>query len=355
MALSAAGYECTLLAPWAGAEREYPFRCRFFRRRPGLVGRAVAQFMFLKESLSRRWGAIHFHDFDLTLAALFVRLTSWQRVIYDVHENYAEEVMVRGYIPAALRVPLAHVVNGIEWVACRVIRRFVVVVPVQVERFRRWGCPEIVLVRNFAARSFAPADPVEHLSGAAHGYVINIGGQTLNTGAMLLLDAAIKLNGSHPEIEVCGIDRFEGSPGLRDRVVGEMRARAQNYRLLPRVSHHELGGYLRNAVIGLSLRLDTPAQRMGIPTKIFEYMAYGIPIIATDVGYQAEIVRATGSGIIVPHDDPNALADAIADLWSDAELRGRLGRAGRKAFFDSYCWEIEAERLTDYYDGLRAA
>lgn len=352
LTLAGAGYECTLLAPWAGTEREYPFLCRFFQRKSGLLGRLLAQFMFLRLTLLQKWDAIHFHDFDLALAATLVRLLTWQRVIYDVHENYAEEVMVRSYIPDVIRVPLKHFVNVVEWVAVRVIGRVVVVVPVQVERFERWGCRRIALVRNFALSSFAPQEPVNHFAHTDHQFVINTGGQAVNTGALLLLNAASSLQREGRNIPIRGIDRFEGTPGLRDYILEQKEKDAINYQLLPRVLPHELERYLRLSAIGLSLRLDTPSQRMGIPTKIFEYMAYGIPIIATDIGYQAQIIRETGAGILVPHDDPNALASAIAELWDDSNKRAQLGRNGRKAFFSFYCWENEAKQLVDFYRAL---
>jgi len=347
--LSAAGHDCTLLAPWSGSERFYSFKTRFFKRLDGLRGRLNAQLEFLGAAIFHRWDAVHFHDFDLVPAATVVRLLTWQRVIYDVHENYGEEVMFRAYIPMAIRRPLRWVVNAIEWLAARIIGRLVVVTPVQVDRFTRWGCRRNALVRNFASATFLPSEPVDHFSEADDRFVIFTGGQTVKTGAYLLLDTAIWLHKQGHDIPIRAIDRFEGSPGLREEVLAKVKASAPNYRFVPRVSPRDLGTYLGRSLIGLGLLFDNPCQRIAIPTKLFEYMAYGIPIIATDVGYQAEIVKESGAGILVPPDDPVALAKAILKLWQDPVVRAGLGRCGREAFVSMYSWENEAKKLVQFY------
>jgi len=348
--LQNAGYNCTLVAPWAGHERNYGFKESYFERKVGMVGRILAQLIFLRVALVFKWNFIHFHDFDTVPAAILLRLLTWRRIIYDVHENYGEEVMMREYIPMPLRRPLRWIVNGIEWLGVLIIGRLVVVVPVQVQRFRRWGCRKITLVRNYASVEMAPRDPVDHIKMQQEGYVISTSGQNVNYGALLILDTAAILAKSGFPVSIRGIDRFEGSASLKnillDRIIDED---IHNFKLLPRVAPHAIGSYLGLSAIGLSIRLDTPNMRQGIPTKLFEYMAYGIPIIATDVGYQADIVNESKAGVVIPADSAEALADAILSLWQDPELRARLGNKGREAFFSDYCWEAEVIKLVDFY------
>lgn len=348
--LQKVGYKCTLVAPWAGHERNYAFKESYFDRKGGILGRIFAQLIFLRMALVYQWDFIHFHDFDTVPVAILLRVLTWRRIIYDVHENYGEEVMMREYIPMPLRRPLRWLVNGIEWLGVRIIGRVVVVVPVQVQRFRRWGCRKITLVRNYASIDMAPSDAVDPIKVQQEGYVISTSGQTVNYGALLILDAAAILAKSGYPVAIRGIDRFEGSTSLKDRILDRIKEEdIHNYKILPRVAPQAIGSYLGSSAIGLSIRLDTPNMRQGIPTKLFEYMAYGIPIIATDVGYQADIVTESKSGVVVPADSAEALADAILRLWQDPELRARLGSAGREAFFRDYCWEAEVINLVDFY------
>lgn len=72
-----------------------------------------------------------------------------------------------------------------------------------------------------------------------------------------------------------------------------------------------------------------PSRREGLPLSLLEAAACGRPLIATDVPGCREIARAGVNALLVPPDNPHALADAIAELAADAALRGRFGAASR--------------------------
>jgi glycosyltransferase involved in cell wall biosynthesis len=74
-----------------------------------------------------------------------------------------------------------------------------------------------------------------------------------------------------------------------------------------------------------------------LPMSVIEAMAAGLPVVASAVGGVPELVEHGRTGIVVPPDDPAPLADAIARLVADADLRRRMGEAGRaraEALFD---------------------
>jgi glycosyltransferase involved in cell wall biosynthesis len=72
----------------------------------------------------------------------------------------------------------------------------------------------------------------------------------------------------------------------------------------------------------------------GLPNAILEAAAAGRPIVATAVGGTVDIIEAGSSGILVPADDADALADSLSRLATDAELRGRLGAAAYQRSLD---------------------
>lgn len=73
-----------------------------------------------------------------------------------------------------------------------------------------------------------------------------------------------------------------------------------------------------------------PSRREGLPKSLLEAAACGRPIVATDVPGCREIARAGVNALLVPPDDPDALADAIGRLAGDAGLRRTFGEAGRR-------------------------
>jgi glycosyltransferase involved in cell wall biosynthesis len=77
-------------------------------------------------------------------------------------------------------------------------------------------------------------------------------------------------------------------------------------------------------------------------------MAAGKPVIATDVGGVPELVLQNQTGLLVPPDSADALAAAIAPLVRDADLRGRLGEAGRRRA-TQFSWPALADQYDQVY------
>jgi glycosyltransferase involved in cell wall biosynthesis len=80
----------------------------------------------------------------------------------------------------------------------------------------------------------------------------------------------------------------------------------------------------------------------GSPTKLFEYMAAGKAIVASDIGQVAEVIRDKGNGLLIPTRDPTALATALRRLAQDPELRKRLGLSARDEVLKSHSWTNNA-------------
>lgn len=147
-------------------------------------------------------------------------------------------------------------------------------------------------------------------------------------------------------------------PAVRLRVVGEGPDRdelaalanelgvADRVQLLPWTDdpHAEL------AAIDV---LVLPSRNEGFPLSIVEAMLAGRPVIATDVGSVAEAVDAA-TGIVVPVEDVGALGAAIAELAGDADLRVRLGRAGRERALERFTAAAIARRFEALYARIRA-
>ena len=103
--------------------------------------------------------------------------------------------------------------------------------------------------------------------------------------------------------------------------------------------------YARAGVVALPCRIDGDGDRDGLPTVLVEALARGIPVVSTDIVGIPELVRHGETGLLVPPDDPHALARALADLRSDACLARRLGTQGRELVRAAYDPGASAEHL----------
>jgi len=125
-----------------------------------------------------------------------------------------------------------------------------------------------------------------------------------------------------------------GDGPLRDRVRG-----ARGF-----VPHDELGRlYARAAVVAC------PSRREGFGVACLEAMAHGRPVVATDVGGLRDLVVDGETGLVVPPRDPAALRAALERLLADAELRRRLGAAGRRRAAEGFSWDGVTDRTLAAY------
>jgi glycosyltransferase involved in cell wall biosynthesis len=93
----------------------------------------------------------------------------------------------------------------------------------------------------------------------------------------------------------------------------------------------------------------------GFPYGVIEAMSAGLPVIASDVGGVAEAVEHGVTGFVVPRADENAVAERIAGLLLDLDLRARLGAAGRRRYLSEFRFEVMLERTIGLYEEVVAA
>jgi glycosyltransferase involved in cell wall biosynthesis len=97
-----------------------------------------------------------------------------------------------------------------------------------------------------------------------------------------------------------------------------------------------------------------PSWTEGLPITVLEAMARGRPVVATPVGGTPEVVADGETGLLVPPQDPAALAAALRRLLADPELRTKMGEAGRRRVEERFSESAMAERVLAIYDEVAA-
>lgn len=95
-----------------------------------------------------------------------------------------------------------------------------------------------------------------------------------------------------------------------------------------------------------------PSLWEGLPNSVLEAMAAGLPVIATNVDGCPEIVVDGRTGLLIPPADPEALAEAIAELLSDETKRLSMGQAGRRHVATSFSTEASVLAYQNLYQEL---
>ena len=94
---------------------------------------------------------------------------------------------------------------------------------------------------------------------------------------------------------------------------------------------------------------DEPWARGKCGFKLIQYMACGLPVVASPVGVNAEIVEDGGNGFLAR--DAGEWVAALARLMGDAALGGRLGKAGRRKVEARYCLQVTGARVVEVVRG----
>lgn len=92
-----------------------------------------------------------------------------------------------------------------------------------------------------------------------------------------------------------------------------------------------------------------PSLYEGMPNTVLEAMASGLPVIASAVAGNDELVEDQDTGILFDLDSPESLSEAILRLAEDGEFRLRCGRAARTRAVDGYSWDVAAMRYAAYF------
>ena len=162
-------------------------------------------------------------------------------------------------------------------------------------------------------------------------------------GTQHLIPALKTLIAEFPELKLT----FIGKPkpqGTTEQLINSMGV-AQHIEFLHGVDNAEI--VRRYATASLAI---VPSEYEGFGLPAAEAMACGVPVVSTDGGALSEVVG--DAGVVVPHSDPTALADAIAELLRDPSRQARLGQAGRQRMLDHFSWDASAVALTRLYDTI---
>lgn len=287
----------------------------------------------------------HFHDPELLPGALWLKRVTGKPVVYDVHEHYPDFIRIKPYIAQWLRAPLAEVFDRFELWAVRKLRWYVAADEIIAERMQASSDAGIV-VHNFPTLPLFPDLPAP----PARFDAIYVGNVAPDRGVFTMLQAARRLCASGRAFRVGLVGPWETT---------DAHARALNFiakeglqavvTVLPPVPYTQVPDMVRSARIGLVPFLDVQKYRKNIATKLFEYMACRVPVVASDLPPARRYLEGTGAGVLIPPGDAAALERAIANLLDNPSLCQQMGEKGRHAFVTRYNWETEAVKLVDYY------
>jgi len=295
----------------------------------------------------------HFHDFDLLIPGVFLKIFRRKPVVYDIHEFYTTTIPER--LPPIWPIPQAAsvLVWCIETLGGMFLRHISGVCEELVDRFSKLRCNTIVTPNFASVEDFKPSPVSDEEWEKRRKRVLFTGTLGPNRGALILLDVAKKIKERRPDIEFCAVRRFLAKQ-QEDLITEKLRLPGYQdiIKFVPPVDGKELPQVVRQAGVGLSPGADTLINYRGVPNKFFEYMSQAVPIVAADFPPSRKYLEETGCGILVKPEVPEEYVEAIIKLVDNPELAKEMGRKGQEAFEKKYNWGIIEKDFVTFYESI---
>ena len=279
----------------------------------------------------------HFHDPELIPYALLLRIKG-KKVIYDIHEDLPRQLLTKNYIPKITRNLLSAIIEYCENFCSKFFSYLITATETIENRFKKEN-KHTKTINNYPIINELCSIPIKEKNNKKFCYVGSI---TKERGFKEMLKIAketdIKLN--------------IGGKFYPETLINETISYKDNVVYLGFLNRNDIFKLYSNSIAGLVLLHPTKNYIVSKPVKMFEYMAAGLPIIASDFNLFKDIIEKNKCGFCVDPFDIKQVSTYIKKLMDNPKLAIEMGQNGRKVVLKKYNWAIEEKKLLSIYQNL---
>ena len=288
-----------------------------------------------KKAVALNCDIYHFHDPELVRVGLLLKRQG-KKVIYDVHEDLPRQIFGKPYLKNYIKPFLSKL---IEWQENNAAKKFSFVcaaTPTIRDRF-------ISINKNSIDVNNYPIIETNQKTNWVNKFneVCYIGAISDYRGVFELIKS---IDNTNVRLNLAG--DFEDVT-FEQRCKNHLAWKNVNY--FGYVDRSEINNILKRSKIGLVTLKPLVNYLEALPIKMFEYMAAGIPVIASNFPLWKEIVEGNNCGNCVDPTRPKEIAKAINCLINNPEKAEQMGKNGKKAVFEKYNWKSEEKKLLAVY------
>ena len=268
-----------------------------------------------------------------------------KKVIFDSHERYVEQIKTKAYLPKSLQTIISYAYDKYE---SRVVRQLdAVIFPCTLNDVHPFQgkCGRTETLDNYPILDefYKYYDPSACKTPRSLCY---IGSLTHNRGITSLVSAMEKVDGT---LFLAG--KF--SPLDYEDFLSKLPGWSKVC-YLGSLSRDKVRALLLSTQLGASAILNVGQYNKydNLPTKAYEYMSLGLPVILTRAPYNESINHKYHFGICVNPENPEELASAINYLFSHPQEARQMGLNGRQAVKQEFNWRTQEKKLLELYNKM---
>ncbi len=282
----------------------------------------------------------HLHDPELLRIALKLKKLG-KKVIYDAHEDLPRDILSKTYIPKFLRKIISKRVEKFENRIASKIDGVITATPFIRDRFLKIN-KNTIDVNNY---------PIEQIDLVYTDYnkktdnvICYIG--TIN-GQRGVEEVVKALELTNCNLILAGDFRQVGFQENLQKLDGWKKVDYLGF-----LTRQEVAKVYNRSKVGIVTLHSILNFLDALPVKMFEYMAAGIPVIASNFPLWKKIVEDGNCGICVDPMSPNEIANAIKFILENPEKAKLMGENGKQLVMKVYNWDIEKKKLVGFYHAL---
>lgn len=282
----------------------------------------------------------HFHDPELLRIGIKLQKKHHKKVVYDSHEDLPRQVLDKLWIPVLFRNLISRKIEKYESRIAKQLSGIVTSTPHIKNRFLESN-PNTENINNFPILEKMSIDVnwSERINELCYiGGIFNSRGVEELVESMDCVNSKLNLAGNYAPL------------ALRDTLMSKKGWR--NVNEFGFVGRSEIVEILSRSKIGMVTLHPTKAYLDSLPIKMFEYMAAGIPVIASDFPLWRSIMEKHNCGICVDPKNVKQISETINYLLSNDKIAEEMGNNGKKAAREFYSWTAEAKKLVEFYNKL---
>lgn len=349
--LAAAGHDVVLCAPGAPVEPVPGVRGVALPIARGLVTRFWHRPRAIQTLLQAEAepAILHAHDPELLPWLLWWKRMG-HRVVFDIHEDIPASFAYKTYLPIWWRGSFGRIAKHILRICWRRMDALIAATPELAEQAREAASPVPVRVvqnlprlERFSAEALGARDGSDTTPTAVY-----VGSLTTARGLATMLMAFYKGIPGVPDARLLLAGPCH-TPELTDML--EREKGKGNVTWLGTIAPAGIPAVLAQAQIGLCILDDTENYRRALPTKVLEYQAAGLAVIASTLPSHEKLVSATDTGVLIPPNDIDALRDALSKLWGSPTWLAGMRERG-PALAKVRGWDGEVDTLVGVMNRL---
>lgn len=281
----------------------------------------------------------HLHDPELLSIAKKLKNIG-KKVIYDAHEDVPRQILNKHYIPSFLRTLVSKIFEKYENSICKKIDGVVAATSFIKNRFLELNI-NAVDINNFPLLSEIKYNASRPYNNGSFGY---IGGIFETRGIFEMLnciaDTDLTLHLAGGFVPASLENRCRSHKGWQNVVYHGV------------IGREDISGFFEKISAGFVVLSNTPSYYVSMPVKMFEYMAAGVPVIASNFPLWRKIIEENNCGVCV---DPNNIEDiknTALSLIEKPEKCKEFGENARLAVENKYNWKIEEKKMLSFYKSI---